>query len=48
VLIEIPENADHRASVSDIERLLIAGIKKVVPDILVSVKSAITEYWSKD
>ena len=48
VLVEVPADADLMAKAQDIRRLMIEGMKAVVPDVNVDVSFAATDRWYKD
>ena len=47
MLIEVPEGPDYTADAESIERLMIEGMKEVVPDVRVAVESVVTTVWNK-
>jgi hypothetical protein len=48
VLVEVPQSADLKKHAERIRSLMIAGMKEVVPDILVDVSFAAADRWYKD
>jgi hypothetical protein len=48
VLVEVPADSGLKKHAEEIRRLMIAGMKTVVPDIHVDVKYAATDRWYKD
>lgn len=48
VIVEVPADSNLKEQAEDISRLMIEGMKAVVPDVLVGVKYAATDRWHKD
>lgn len=46
-LIEVPIQGDYSGVTKEIERLMIEGMKEVVPDVRVSVESVSCDQWGK-
>ncbi len=47
VLVEIPEGSDLEHHVAEVTRLMVAGMKAVVPDVRIAVEAVVTTAWSK-
>lgn len=48
VLVEVPAGSDLNAHAEKVRKLMIEGMKEVVPDILVDVSFAATDRWYKE
>jgi len=48
VLLEVPVNEDHRMHMGNVKRLMIDGMREVVPDIRIAVECVVGGTWSKD
>jgi DNA polymerase I-like protein with 3'-5' exonuclease and polymerase domains len=48
VLVEVPAESDLKEQAERIRTLMIAGMKEVVPDVLVDVSFAAADRWHKD
>ena len=46
-LIEVPEQVDANELVMDVERLMIEGMREVVPDVKIKVESNVGDHWKK-
>jgi hypothetical protein len=47
-LIEVPQDSDLKAAAEEIRRLMIQGMREVVPDVRIDVSYAATNRWHKD
>jgi hypothetical protein len=47
ILVEIPAGDDLKAHAERIKKLMIRGMKEVLPDVLIDVKYAATDCWQK-
>lgn len=47
-IIEVPEDSDLAGHAARIEKLMIAGMKLVVPNVKITVSHAAMDHWYKD